>query len=174
MRRLVLLGSVLLLLTAGCIHANIPQPTLRPTRTPVVPTVVPTATATATETPIATEAATEAASTEDAADGALPGDPVEGEHLFHTFQPEAGMACTTCHRTDSDERLVGPGLKTVGIRAQTRVPGMSASQYIHTSIVNPSAYVVDGFPDIMPKNWGKVFTEAQLDDLVAYLVSLSR
>jgi cytochrome c len=61
----------------------------------------------------------------------------------------------------------------VGIRAQTRVPGQSVSQYLHTSIVDPDAYIVDGYPDLMPKNWGKVFTEAQVNDLVAYLISLS-
>jgi hypothetical protein len=38
--------------------------------------------------------------------------------------------------------------------------------------VKPSAYVVDGYPDIMPKNWGTVFTEDQLNDLMAYLLTL--
>ena len=103
---------------------------------------------------------------------ALPGDPVEGERIFHTVWPAAGMACSTCHNTDTEARLIGPGLLNVGTRAATRVPGMDALDYIHTSIVKPSAYVVDGFPDIMPKNWGKVFSEAQLNDIIAYLLTL--
>ena len=101
------------------------------------------------------------------------GDPAIGRQLFTTFQPRVGTTCTACHRVDSDERLVGPGLLHVGDRAATRVPGLSAADYLHTSIVSPSAYVVEGYPDLMPKNWSNAFTEAQLNDLVAYLLSLS-
>jgi mono/diheme cytochrome c family protein len=95
-----------------------------------------------------------------------------GKQLFNTFQPAAGMACATCHRVDSEERLVGPGLLNVGKRAQTRIPGMSAIEYLHQSIVRPSAYIVEGYSDLMPKNWGQVFSKAQIDDLIAYLLTL--
>jgi hypothetical protein len=101
------------------------------------------------------------------------GDAAEGERLFNTFQPRAGIACSTCHRTDSDARLIGPGLRNVSVRAQTRVAGQSAGQYLHTSIIDPRAYIVEGYPDLMPKNWGSVFTETQLNDIVAYLFSLA-
>ena len=43
----------------------------------------------------------------------LSGDSVNGGRLFSTFQPAAGIACSTCHRIDSQERLVGPGLLNV-------------------------------------------------------------
>ncbi|MBI5667218.1 MAG: cytochrome c [Chloroflexi bacterium] len=102
----------------------------------------------------------------------LPGDPAEGERLFTTVHPVAGAACSTCHRADSEQRLVGPGLLNIGARAAQRVPGESALDYIRTSIVKPSAYVVDGYPDIMPKNWGKVFSDDELNDLIAYLLTL--
>ncbi len=106
--------------------------------------------------------------------GALPSsaDPVSGKQLFNAFQPAAGIACATCHRVDSEERLVGPGLLNVGIRARTRIAGLSAVEYLHQSIVSPSAYVVEGYADLMPKNWGKVFSEKQIDDLIAYLLTL--
>lgn len=99
-------------------------------------------------------------------------DAANGQRLFNTFQPAAGIACSTCHRVDSEERLVGPGLLNVGTRAATRVKGQSAIAYLHDSIVNPSAYVVEGYADIMPKTWGKVFTEAQIDDIISYLLTL--
>ncbi len=165
MRRGIALISLVLMLSAACVNANIPYPTPRPTRTPTVVTVA------------LTEAVTPAATISIVSTEAVdmpPGDPAEGDRLFHTFQPAAGIQCSTCHRTDSDDRLVGPGLKSVGIRAQTRVPGQSAWEYLHTSIVDPSAYVVADYPNLMPKNWGKVFTEAQIDDLIAYLFSLSQ
>ncbi len=99
-------------------------------------------------------------------------DAANGKQLFNAFQPTAGIACATCHRVDSEERLVGPGLLNVGIRATTRVKGQSAVVYLHDSIVNPSVYVVEGYADIMPKTWGKVFTEAQIDDIISYLLTL--
>ena len=169
MHLFMLLISAALLIPAACVSVKVPTVTPRPTRTPTevsIATPVDTATPETTQPPDATGTVT--AALED-----VPGDPAEGDRLFHTFQPAAGMACMTCHRTDSDERLVGPGLKDVAIRAQTRVAGLTVSQYLHTSIFNPSAYVVDDYPDLMPKNWGRVFTSAQLDDLVAYLISLS-
>lgn len=158
--RVFVLGLGVLLLAAGCAHPVFPTPTPRPTSTPrlVATNTVAAPTPTAVQVHYV---------------GELPGDPVEGERLFHTFQPSAGTMCMACHRTDSDDRLVGPGLKTVGIRAQTRVAGQSASQYLYTSIIDPAAYVVDGYPNLMPKNWGRVFTEAQVADLIAYLIRLS-
>ena len=99
-------------------------------------------------------------------------DAANGKQLFNTFQPAAGITCATCHRVDSEERLVGPGLLNVGKRAESRVQGMSAVNYLHQSIVSPSAYVVEGYADLMPKNWGRVFSDKQIDDLIAYLLTL--
>ena len=47
-----------------------------------------------------------------------------------------------------------------------------ARAYIETSILNPSAYIVEGFNDVMPKNFGKDLTSADFDAVVAYLLSL--
>jgi mono/diheme cytochrome c family protein len=99
-------------------------------------------------------------------------DPANGNKLFNTFQPAVGIACATCHRVDSEERLVGPGLFNVGKRAETRIAGMGAVAYLRQSIVSPSAYIVAGYTDIMAKNWGRVLSEKQIDDLVAYLLTL--
>ncbi|MBX3080584.1 MAG: cytochrome c [Anaerolineae bacterium] len=105
-------------------------------------------------------------------DNTAKGDAARGKKLFSTFQPVAGMACNACHRVDSEKRLVGPGLFNVSIRAAHRVDGLSAEAYIRQSIIDPGAYVVDGYQNIMPKTFRKAFTDAQLDDLIAYLTSL--
>lgn len=100
------------------------------------------------------------------------GDPARGQQLFDTLQPDASVTCATCHHTDTEEPLVGPGLLNVGERAENRVSNRAAAQYLYDSITNPSAYVVDGYPNIMPTNWGKVFSDDELDDLIAYLMTL--
>lgn len=158
---LVLIALFLLLTACGTVATP-----SRPVAVAV--TALPITAATATSQP--TTINSDTASTTDNAP--LPGDPMAGDKLFHTVQPITGMACSTCHNTDSDRRLVGPGLLDIGARAASRVEGVNATEYIHTSIVNPSAHVVEGYQDIMPKNWGKAFTEDQLNDLLAYLLTL--
>ena len=70
-------------------------------------------------------------------------------------------------------KIVGPSLKHVGTNAQTRKPGLSASDYIHESIRTPNAYVVDGFsPNIMPPNFAELLQPGEIDALVAYLLTL--
>ncbi len=70
------------------------------------------------------------------------------------FAPQALQV----HRGDSDERLVGPGLLSIGERAVGRVPGLTAADYLRQSIIDPSAYVVEGYGDLMPKNFSRAFT----------------
>jgi hypothetical protein len=105
--------------------------------------------------------------------GPFTGDAVNGEILFNTFQPDAGFACATCHRADSEDRLIGPGLLNIGKRAADRVEGQGALEYIRTSIINPGAYVVETFPDgLMPQNWAEIYAKVEINDIIAYLLTL--
>lgn len=129
---------------------------------------------TAEAAPEPTEIAVETAeAAPETAEAAPAGDPTNGEQLFKTLQPEVGTMCSTCHLADSDDRLVGPGLLTIGARAGERVPGQDAATYLREAILNPGGYVVEDYADIMPKNWGSAFSEAELADLLAYLLSLN-
>ncbi len=56
--------------------------------------------------------------------------------------------CTTCHAIGQRGR--GPDLAGVGGRARSRKPGMSAKAYLVESLLDPGAYIVEGFPNIMP------------------------
>ena len=38
------------------------------------------------------------------------------------------------------------------------------------SIVDPSASIAEGYEDVMPGNFGELFTEEQIDGLVEYLL----
>lgn len=88
----------------------------------------------------------------------------------HVFTAEAG--CTACHSLEAGVRTVGPSLAGVASRAALRLPNIPAEVYLYESIVNPNAYVVEGFQgNIMPAGYGNRLDEQQLADLVAFLMT---
>lgn len=146
---------------------------LPPTATEVPPTVPPTAEA----TEVATEAVEQTAEGGEEGAAVNPediGDPEAGAALFVTGDVGVGAtACNTCHFADQEMALVGPGLLGLPERAGNRVPGKDAVTYIRESIVNPNAYVVEGFfESVMPQTYGQVLSEEQINNLVAYLLTL--
>jgi len=111
------------------------------------------------------------------AEDALPGDPARGQILFTTpHTTTSGVwACSQCHATDAT-RLVGPGLGGLKDRAGSSVVGQSTVEYVHTSIVDPQAHIVQGDPaypeNMMPQDFSQILSEQEIDDLVAYVLSL--
>jgi cytochrome c2 len=94
------------------------------------------------------------------------GDSVAGETLFKA-------SCSRCHSVEAGVTLIGPSLAGIGTKAATTVAGMSAEQFLRQSIVDPNANITSGFSSgIMPGNFGTQFTSQQIDDLVAYLLTL--
>lgn len=146
-------------------------PTETPTNAPTATAVPATATLEPTVEPTATDVP--ATATPEAAVSVASGDPVKGKEHYETIRSEVNFACITCHYANSEAQLIGPGLLNIGTRAETRVAGESAYEYIHTSIVNPSAYVVEGYPDqLMPQVYGELWTEEEINDIIAYLMTL--
>jgi hypothetical protein len=77
-----------------------------------------------------------------------------GGHDDHAATEEPHDSDTVGHRDDA--------------HAQAEV-----IDYIRTSILHPSEYIVPGFPDnLMPQTYGEVFSETELNDLIAYLLTL--
>ncbi len=106
-------------------------------------------------------------------DEAIGGDPRAGKDLFYENSLGTNAGCRICHSMEPGVRLVGPSLAGVATRAATRIPGMSAEEYLRQSIVNPDAYVVEGYPKgQMVPNLGAILSEEQIDDLVAFLMTL--
>jgi len=98
------------------------------------------------------------------------GDAAAGETVYSQV---ASPACNTCHSLDPGVTLVGPSLANIGADAGTRVEGMSAEEYLRESIVEPDAHIVEGFtPGIMPSTYNTQLSEQQINDLVAYLLTL--
>jgi nitric oxide reductase subunit C len=90
----------------------------------------------------------------------------QGKRLFN-------QNCATCHAVTPGTMIVGPSLSGVASRAASRMEGVDGREYLLLSIIKPSAYVVDGFTNVMPSNFGKSLDGEQLDALVAYLLTLS-
>lgn len=80
--------------------------------------------------------------------------------------------CGACHTLGGlSAGIVGPPLTNIGTIAADRVADLTAEEYIHQSIVDPSAYLVEGYEDLMLKDFAESLSGTQLDDLVAFLLA---
>jgi len=88
-----------------------------------------------------------------------------GKALFAETIIGTQAGCSTCHSLDADTVIVGPSMAGIG--------SSSDAAAIRESILDPNAVLVDGFPaDTMPPVWGDELSDKQVDQLVAYLLSL--
>ena len=95
---------------------------------------------------------------------ATPGPAPWGANIFVT------QGCSICH-SRGDDAIVGPGHGGLFERAGTRVEGLTAEEYLRQSILRPAAYVVPGFNNIMPNNYGSMSAN-DLEALIVYLKTL--
>jgi mono/diheme cytochrome c family protein len=97
-----------------------------------------------------------------------PLDPAQkGERLFRTL-------CLGCHgvRPDAPE-VLGPNLAGIATRAASNPDGLSAEAWLRREIVDPNAVITPGFqPNLMPQNYGQQLSTAEIDALVAYMLTL--
>jgi mono/diheme cytochrome c family protein len=109
------------------------------------------------------------------------GDAKRGAQLFGT------LPCVSCH--DVTKPWPGgdicPNLGDIATEAarivrsrEYRGKAKTAEEYIRESIVEPNAYIVPGAAyraadgqSVMPKDFGTTLSRAQIDDLVAYLLT---
>ena len=115
------------------------------------------------------------------APAAATGDAARGEKVFAT------LPCVSCH--DVTKPWPGgdicPNLGNIATEAarivrsrEYRGRAKTAAEYIRESIVDPNAYIVPGAAyqaangkSVMPADFGTTLTGAQIDDLVAYLMT---
>ncbi|HID53719.1 MAG TPA: c-type cytochrome [Anaerolineae bacterium] len=106
--------------------------------------------------------------------GTTAGNAENGEKLYKqtTIGSASAPGCITCHSLEEGVVLVGPSHYGLATRAETAVAGMSAEEYLHQSIVDPDAHITEGFTaGIMYQNYGAELPEAQINDLVAFLMT---
>jgi mono/diheme cytochrome c family protein len=161
----------------------------RPTSVSSVPTTAPTdpPAAEATDAPAAESTAqisTNASAGDPIAAALAAGDPTAGQGVFqtqHSLPDGSAWACMSCHSVGADQTvLIGPPLYNIVERAATRVEGQNAVDYIHNSIINPEALIApvpEGSPVQqwalqMPHGFGDVLSEQDLNNVIAYLLTL--
>jgi mono/diheme cytochrome c family protein len=110
----------------------------------------------------------------------ITGDPVRGEQLYHNqARSELGqsLACTGCHIQTTNG--TGPMAdhtfwRTENIRLQDpALSNLTADEYLVQSILQPGAYVVPGFQNLMLANFGQRISLQDLADLLAYIHTLN-
>ncbi len=110
---------------------------------------------------------------------AQPGNAERGRALFNQpVQSERGeqQACARCHAIKQNEQSatgLGTNFYDIGTRAGSPVPGQSAEEYLRTSITDPDAYLAGNFQDgLMYRGYAKALMPQQIEDLVAYMLTL--
>jgi cytochrome c len=100
-------------------------------------------------------------------------DPKAGESIYYETASGVNAGCRICHSLEKNEKIIGPSFYGIADRAGKRVDSMTAEEYLHQSIVDPNAFVVPGFPEgQMIQNFGQILTEEQINDLIAFLMTL--
>lgn len=115
--------------------------------------------------------------TEGEGEEAAVGDASNGEQLFQqqTIGSANAPGCITCHSLEPGVTLVGPPQHDVGLRSEERAEelGITQEEYLRQSIVEPNAYIVEGFAEgLMYQNYAEELPAPVIDDLVAYLMTL--
>ena len=82
------------------------------------------------------------------------------------------LHCAPCHATSPGTVIVGPSLAGIATTAGTRVEGQSTDAYLRASMLKPNDFVVEGFPESMPPDFGKRLTGDEFDAIIAYLLTL--
>jgi cytochrome c553 len=105
-----------------------------------------------------------------------PGDVARGKALYNksTIGTKSAEGCVACHKYDEKEGKAekAPYTKETAKRAGTRVPGMSAEEYIKESLLSPDKYIVEGFnKGDMYQKFGAELSAQEIADLIAYLLT---
>jgi mono/diheme cytochrome c family protein len=94
--------------------------------------------------------------------------PPEAQAGARIFTGKGG--CIGCHNAGSGGGTTGPNLSHIATDGATRKPGMDAQAYISESIHDPQAFVVPGFPPVMPSFRGTL-TEDEINSVIAFLLT---
>ncbi|MDP2787434.1 MAG: c-type cytochrome [Pseudomonadota bacterium] len=83
--------------------------------------------------------------------------------------------CLICHKDQDAGNERGPDLRKAAAAAATRKPGMGMEEYLFESLLHPEAFLVPGYPKMMPPadKPPANLSKAEIKAMIAYLQSLS-
>lgn len=92
------------------------------------------------------------------------GSTLDGRTVFLT------KGCTGCHSRDGEpgEAAVGPDLTDLAARAAGRIPGLEAEEYVRQSLLEPQAFLVEGYSEEMPT---LTLSSNEIELLIEFLLS---
>jgi mono/diheme cytochrome c family protein len=95
----------------------------------------------------------------------------EDDPLFRGRRVFVDMGCAGCHALEGlSVSTIGPPLTNIATVAATRQPDLTAEEYIRQAILFPRMFMVEGYPDIMPVDFGDRMTDQQFEDLIFLLM----
>jgi cytochrome c2 len=97
-----------------------------------------------------------------------PGSSAEAARRGQVVWETAG--CAACHQIGESGGDTGPDLSRVATVAASRVADLSAEAYLRESFLLPDLFVVEGYA--AGAGCGGVLSQSQLNDLIAYLLTL--
>lgn len=171
-RGIVLAGAMLVLASACGTNLSGEPEIVRQAEIVALPTSTPAATRPPTQTvaPAPVEGAAGAASETVTPEGVSPATgagidlaTADYDLGFQVYMRE----CAACHGAANG---VGPSLTAMRDRAPAVIEGMSAEEYLWQSIVEPGAFVVEGYQDVMPKDYGQTLSQQEIAGLVRFIL----
>lgn len=79
-------------------------------------------------------------------------------------------SCLSCHSASGDG--IGPSLVDIAVWGGLRMDGLSAPEYIKTSITVPDLYITPGYTaGVMYQQYGEYLTEAEIDAVIEYMLT---
>jgi mono/diheme cytochrome c family protein len=87
----------------------------------------------------------------------------------------SSSGCSSCHTFTpaGSSGSIGPNLDTAPAQDAKADGNTPLAAFIKQSIIDPNAYIAKGFtkPSVMPSTFGSQLKPAQIDDLVAFILS---
>jgi mono/diheme cytochrome c family protein len=163
LRWIVLAAALLVLLGACGVNTSGEPKTIREQEIVALPTQVPTNTPSSTIPATPGEAPVAAPGSPEGTSGDAGPTPAGYDLGFQVYMRE----CAVCHGAAEG---VGPSLAAMRDRAPTVVAGLSAEEYLRQSIVEPGAFVVAGYQDVMPKDYAQTLTASEIDGLITFIL----
>ncbi len=93
------------------------------------------------------------------------GDPNKGALVY------AKLPCFSCHAFGGNGGAVGPALDKIGTNAATRIPDVTAAQYIYHILTNPEDASLPNYRNTTMPSFAASATKEELRDLVAFLLN---